>query len=536
MTRLATARVTRDSADQRRGRGGRVAPGVCYRLWTEGEDRGLVPARRPEIEEADLAPLALDLAVWGADPAELSWLTPPPEAALSQAAELLRELEALDEEGVVTEHGREMAGLGVHPRLAHMLLRGRELGHGGLACDLAALLNDRDILDAPGRAPDADMRLRTEAMARGGSGGGAGTVQGQRVRRGALHRARREADHLRRQVGSSVGDRDTSDSDWVGLLLAFAYPDRIGRRREEDRGRYLLRNGRGARFLESQPIAGSEWIVAAELDGRGQEARIFRAAPLAEADVREHFGEQIRAAEDVGWDDRVGRVVGRRREMLGAIALSEVSWDDPSEGAVLRGLLEGIRSGGLESVPWTREERELRERLQFLHTHDPQRWPDRSDRALLETLEEWLLPYLQGTGAKRPDDLSRVDLSEALLTGIDWEDRRLVDAWAPTHLEVPSGSNIRLDYSDPAAPALAVKLQEVFGMTETPRIAGGRVPLTLKLLSPAQRPVQVTQDLASFWRDTYFEVRKDLRGRYPKHPWPEDPLTAEPTRRTKRRK
>lgn len=537
MTRLETVTVTRDAADQRRGRAGRTAPGVCYRMWTEGDDRGLVPTRRPEIEEVDLTSLALNLAVWGAGPEELSWMTPPPSPALSQATELLHELEALDAEGVVTPHGRRMSRMGVHPRLAHMLVRGEELGYGALACDLAALLGDRDILDAPGRASDADLRIRIEVMSRRRSGSGArlGASGRHGVREGALRRALREARHLRRSLGVEGPHPAPTESERVGILLAFAYPDRVGRRRGGTRGRFLLRNGRGARFLEAQTIAGSDWIVAVDLDARGRDARIFRAAPVDGEEVVRYFADQIRTVEEVAWSVDDGRVVTRRREVLGAITVRDLSLEHPSREAVVRALLEGIRANGVEGLPWSRDSRRLRERLTFLHGLDPDRWPDRSDAALLKGLEEWLAPFLSvSEPPRRLEELRHVDLDGALLTGVDWDDRARLDEWAPTHLEVPSGSRIPIDYSDPEAPALAVRLQEVFGMTKTPRIARGRVPLTMRLLSPAHRPVQVTRDLESFWRDAYFEVRKDLRGRYPKHPWPEDPLAAEATNRTKR--
>lgn len=538
MTRLETLRVTRDSADQRRGRAGRTEPGVCYRLWTKGEDRGLVPRRRPEILEADLAPLALDLAVWGAEPDELRWLTPPPEAAFAQATELLRELEAVDDDGTVTDHGRAMADLALHPRLAHMLLRGKEMGLGSLAADLATLLGGRDILRAPGRAPDADLRLRVEAMARSRRGGpkrSVATVQGQEVHRGGLKRALREARHLRRAAGIGQQQDDRPDADsYTGLLLAFAYPDRIGMQRPGERGRYLLRNGRGARFLEAQPLAGAEWLVAAEVEGRGRDARIFRAAPVEPEDVKEHFAHQIREVEEVRWDADAGRIRAHRRRKLGALVLAEAPLADPDPHTLARGLLEGVRAAGLDALPWTKETRQLADRIHFLHHQDPEAWPPSSPEALEETLEDWLLPFLPGM--RSLDDLRRLDLAQALLSRVDWDARRKLDTLAPTHLEVPSGSRIPIDYADPEAPALAVRLQEVFGLTETPRIAGGRVPLTMKLLSPAHRPVQVTRDLASFWDEAYFEVRKDLRGRYPKHPWPEDPLGAEATHRTKRRK
>ena len=319
----------------------------------------------------------------------------------------------------------------------------------------------------------------------------------------------------------------------VGVLTALAYPDRIGQRREGQRGRFLLRNGRGARFAEPQALEGEDWLVAAEVEGRGREARIFRAAPITLEEIERHFGEQAREVEEVAWDAGAGRVVARRRRMLGALTLADAPLRAPDPARLGRALLDGIREAGLSVLPWSKEAAQLRERLGFLGRLEPASWPDASEAALESSLEEWLLPFV--SGMKRLEDLRDVNLSEALLSRVGWDRRGDVDRLAPSHVEVPSGSNVRIDYSDPDAPALAVRLQEVFGLTETPRIAGGRVPLTMKLLSPARRPVQVTRDLASFWRDAYFEVRKDLRGRYPKHHWPEDPLAAEPTRRTKPR-
>lgn len=540
MTRLETVRVTRDAADQRRGRAGRTAPGSCYRLWTKAEDRGLAPRRRPEILDADLTPLALELAVWGAGAYELPWLDPPPRAALAQARELLRDLEALDDEGV-TEHGRTLAGVGAHPRLAHMLVGGRKMGWSRLAADLAAVLSDRDFLRGEGRAPDADLRLRLEAMERARQGGGGlpGRVRGHGVHRGGLKRAARESARLLRKTPGAVpaGSRKRHEKatrfEGAGLLTALAYPDRIGQRREGERGRFLLRNGKGARFTEPQMLEGEDWLVAAEVEGHGREARIFRAAPVTLDEIEDHFSSQIEEAAEVVWDGREGRVVARRRRMLGALTLSESPLPDPDPADLGRALLAGIRNEGLEVLPWSKKTRQLRERLEFLGRHDPEGWPDASEEALEASLEEWLLPFL--SGARRLSDVKKVDLGQALLTWVGWDRRDALDRLAPSHLEVPSGSRIPIDYSDPAAPTLAVRLQEVFGLTETPRIAGGEVPVTMTLLSPAQRPVQVTRDLESFWRDAYFEVRKDLRGRYPKHYWPENPLEAEATRRTKPR-
>jgi ATP-dependent helicase HrpB len=536
MTRLETVRITRDAADQRRGRAGRTEPGVCYRLWTEGEDRGLVPARSPEIGDADLAPLALELAVWGADADELAWLTPPPAAALAQARELLYELEALDADGAVTGHGRRMAGVGAHPRLAHLLVRGRAEGLGALAADLAALLNARDIFQGEGRAPDADLTARVEAVrraragGRGTRGGSGGAGPAWHLHTSGLRQVLREADHWRRPE-----DRDApEDVAHTGRLLALAYPDRVGRRRDGERGRFLLRNGRGAAFREVQTLGDAEWIVAAELDGRGREARIFRAAALDQADVEELFAGQIVEREAVQWDGAAGRVVASRRRELGALVLSGARLSDPAPEAVTAALVEGIREVGITAaLPWTTETTQLRERIAFLHRLDPERWPDAGEDALTTTLEGWLAPFL--TGMRSLADLRRAPLGQALLAAVGWDRTAALDELAPTHLEVPSGSRIRLDYADPEAPVLAVRLQEVFGLTDTPRVGGGTVPLTLHLLSPARRPVQVTRDLASFWRDAYFEVRKDMRGRYPKHYWPENPLEAEATRRAKPR-
>jgi ATP-dependent helicase HrpB len=542
MSGLVTLRVTRDSADQRRGRAGRTAPGVCYRLWTRAEDHGLVPHRLPEIQEADLAPLALELAVWGARPDELIWLDPPPGAAFAQGVELLRALGAVDEAGFATPHGRRMARLGLHPRLAHMLLRGQALGLIRPACELAALLAERDPVRSEEGFADADLRLRLEALEAYRAGRSPTRVlpRGHRADQGALARVAREAARLVRILEADSGPAVDAGAEPAmagdaeadpNVLVALAYPDRIGQRRPGSRTRFLLRNGRGARLEGSSALESAEWMVAAEVEGHGRDARIFRAAPLTRAAVEAHFGDQAEKRDDVYWDDAAGRVVGRRRRMLGALILAEGDLPEPDADAVADAFLGGLQRAGLEGLPWTKSSRQLLDRLRFLHHVDPDRWPNASDAALLDSLEEWLLPFLPG--ARRLSDLQRVDLEAALLSRVP-RDRtgQLVDL-APTHIRVPSGSRIPVDYSDPTAPSLAVRLQEVFGLLATPTIAGGRVPVTMTLLSPAHRPVQVTRDLASFWSDAYFEVRKDLRGRYPKHHWPEDPLTATPTRRAR---
>ena len=530
MTRLETVRISKASADQRRGRAGRLGPGVCYRLWTPSVQAHLSPHTPPEILTTDLTPLALELAAWGVhDPSDLRWMDPPPRASFESARELLRELGALDG-GTITAHGREMATLGMHPRLAHLTLRGKAMGVGATACDLAALLSERDLFRRQGDThPPADLRLRLDLLARGDR---AEFSRGYAVARGAVHRVRDEAKHWRVRLGLGNADRDI---DAAGVLLALAYPDRIAQRRpgQEDRAdvRFQLRGGRAAVLRNAGVLGDAETLVAAHLDGRRGEATIFLAAPITQAEIETHFGDQITAEDVIAWDDDAGIVRARRQERLGAVVLKDGPLPGPPPMEVARALLDGIRERGLDALPWTKTALRLRERIGFLHRQAPDTWPDVSDDALLASLDDWLLPHL--VGMKRIDDLRRLDLVQLLYGLVGWDRRAELDRLAPTHLTVPSGSNIPIDYSD-GAPVLAVRLQEVFGLQETPRVGG--VPLTLHLLSPAQRPVQVTQDLASFWRDAYFDVRKDMRGRYPKHPWPEDPLSATPTNRTKRRR
>jgi ATP-dependent helicase HrpB len=541
MTRLATVPVSRAAADQRRGRAGRTGPGVCHRLWSAAEHAGLLAQRPPEIADADLAPLALELASWGvADPTALRWLDPPPPAAYSQARELLRDLDALDSDGRITDHGRRMARLPAHPRLAHMLLTAdctagggpasggdpRRTAVMGLACELAALLGERDILRSAGGPPDPDVRIRIPLL----RGGTAAPPPGVYVDRGTLHRARTEARHWRRRLGvagSPAADDEGGDDD-AGALLALAYPDRIGQRRGK-RGRFLLRNGRGAALDGQHNLAREEFIVAAAVGGHGRDSRIFLAAPVGRRTVESLFASHTETQTETRWDSvsRTIRAVATRR--LGALTLEEAPVPHADPAAVASVCLDAIRREGLGILGWTRDSDRLRQRLAFLHATAPGVWPDVSDSALADTLEAWLLPFI-GTGS---DALRSINLTEALLALAGWDRRLDIDRLAPTHLEVPSGSRCAIDYSDSASPVLAVRLQEMFGLDDTPRIAGGLVPLTLHLLSPAQRPVQMTRDLASFWRNAYFDVRRDLRGRYPRHYWPEDPLKARPTRRTR---
>jgi ATP-dependent helicase HrpB len=537
MTRLETVRVSRASADQRRGRAGRVSAGVCYRLWAEHEQHQLLADTAPEILEADLAPLALEMAVAGVvDPATLRWLDTPPSAAYAQARELLAELGAVEstanDESVarLTAHGRRMAELPMHPRLAHMVLRARELGAVDRACDVAALLSERDPIRGEGASvPDADVETRLAVLRGRGS-----APPGARIDGDALRRIRAESDRIRESLGAregkpSPGSQASADT---GVLLSFAYPDRIGQLRAPRSGKFLLRNGNGAVLADAQSLSDAAYVVVAELDGRRPESRIFLAASIERADIERHFGDQIVSEQEVSWDPRERAVIARARERLGAIVLAERVLRDADPELVAGTLRDAIRREGIAAIPWSDSAAALRRRLAFLHAIDPT-WPDVSDEALTESLGEWLSPYLDR--ARSFADVGRVDLGAALLSRVSWERRATLDELAPTHLTVPSGSRIPIDYSDPAAPVLAVRLQEMFGLAETPRIGRGRVPLTIHLLSPAHRPVQVTRDLAGFWRTSYFEVRKDMRGRYPKHYWPDDPMAAEPTRRAKPR-
>jgi ATP-dependent helicase HrpB len=522
LTRLETVRISRASADQRCGRAGRLGPGVCLRLWPEETHARLTAHAAPEILEADLAPLALTLACWGAEASELAWLDPPPAAALGQARSLLHGLGALDAQGRATGHGRALDALGTHPRLGHMLLGARGRGLGRTACLLAALLEERDPLSGDA---GADLRLRLRLLAPEG----ADTAGG--VRQGTLRRIRTLAQRWAGQLGTASGEGVEPEA--AGLLLALAYPDRIALRRGGTEGRFLLSGGRGARFPEGEELGAMECVVAAVLDDTEREAVIRLAAPLDRRRLEQDLPELVTSREVLAWDEAEGAVIARRERRLGALLLSSQPLESVDPDAVARILLEAIRARGLSCLPWDTESGRLRERMAFARTLEPDSgWPDVSDAALLPGLEHWLGPYL--AGMSRLSHLRGLDPAAALRALLDWPQQQRLDALAPTHITVPSGSSLRIDYSDPQAPVLAVRIQEIFGLTETPRIGGGRVPLTLHLLSPARRPVQVTRDLGGFWSRTYAEVKKDLKGRYPKHHWPDDPVAAEAVRGVKR--
>jgi ATP-dependent helicase HrpB len=531
MSRLELVRISQAASEQRAGRAGRVAPGACYRLWGESAQSRLAASTSPQIIEADLAPLALELAGWGiCDTQQLRWLDAPPAAALQQARELLQRLDAIDARAMPTALGREMARLPLHPRLAHMLLAARGLDAVAEAAQLAALLSERDLLrrESATAARDPDIRTRLEALR------GAGATQN--VDRATLQRVQRSAQSLAQTLADGrAATARTLPKDLTGALLSLAYPDRIGQRRSEGEGRYLLSSGRGAIFRDANSLAREEFIVASALDDSEREARIDLAAPLARSQLEHLFANRIVEADEFGWDPREGAVLARRTRRLDALRLDTRLLNAGDDERAVDAMLEGIAQMGLSALPWDDEDRALQARMEFVRNlarSDQADWPASDDATLEATLPDWLRGALPGI--TRRDHLSRLDLSRALRARLTAAQSRVLDALAPRSLTVPSGSQIRIDYVGDNAPSVAVRLQEVFGLQETPRVGGGCVAITFKLLSPAQRPVQITRDLAGFWRSSYAEVRKDMRGRYPKHIWPENPLEAVPTRRTVR--
>lgn len=513
MSRLETLRITRDRADQRRGRAGRLSPGICYRLWDDVTDQQLSPEALPEILDADLAPIVLQSAEWGSAARDgLHWFTPPPDAAWRYSTELLVELGALSHHTPpsITSRGRAMVKLPLHPRLAHMIFEAAEAGCAQHACLLAATLTEA--------ASDSSRRYETDARCLLDSLQGHDAFT-QRVR------------ELARRWGRSYPENDRVRFS-EGLLLAYAFPDRIARRRDAAGG-YLLRNGRGATLPTSEALAQEEWLVVAELQDDPVEAKIRLAAPLTREELDEHFGEDYETKALLSWDKRTESIQAINRVCLGAISIREGGQSKPDPQALREALYEGIRQKGIDQLPWSAASRALQARVTFLHRAlSEQNWPDFSNAALLAELDAWLGPYCEGV--TRWTHVQNLKLTEILLARLDGcgRSRRLLDELAPTHMQVPSGSSIQIRY-ETEEPHVEVRIQEVFGMMKTPKVAGGRVPVVMHLLSPAQRPVQVTKDLESFWATGYALVRKDLRGRYPKHYWPENPLEAIATRRVR---
>ena len=531
MSRLETVNVSKDSADQRRGRSGRLESGICYRLWTAADHQALLQRTTPEMLEADLTTLTLELALWGTtNPKELRWLDAPPPGAYVHARELLSQLGAIDSQGHITSHGKQIAELPLHPRLAHMVLKAKPLGLQSLSCELAVLLSERDFFKAQTGEGNSDIRPRVDMLHQAQN-----IPKGKIIDRTALHRILKAIEQLKRQlnVTSLTPDPTQGHSDKVGLLLAFAYPDRIAKCQNPRERRYRLSNGRGAYFSEPQALSTEDYLVIAQLDGAQQWARIFLAAPVLLQDLEEYCPDLFREVQFVAWDERALEVTARNQHRLGELAIQDHPLKNPDPDQVTAALLQGLHQQGIDCLPWTKELRNWQARVLFLRRLEGEKskWPDVGDQELLQTLEEWLAPYI--IGMSRLQEVRCIDLKIPLHARLSWNQHQELDQYAPTHLTVPTGSRIPLRYHANEIPVLSVRLQELFGQSQTPKIAGGKIPVMIHLLSPARRPVQVTQDLASFWLNSYQEVKKELKGRYPKHYWPDDPQQAKPTKRTK---
>jgi ATP-dependent helicase HrpB len=512
LTRLETVRASRAAVDQRRGRAGRTEPGVCYRLWDEPQTASLAAYTQPEILSADLSSLVLDLAQWGvSDPAGLAFLDPPPAPALKEANNLLHELGALDDDGRITEEGKSLRALALPPRLARMIVDSHRLGAGEEAAEIAAVLTERGL---GGDSADLDARLD----------------QFRRDRSPRAASARSLAQRWAAQVAasnSSQGEQDVS----TGVMLAFAFPDRVARNRGN--GSFVLANGRGAAVEQTSSLARAPYIAVAELTGTAAQGRILLAAPITQEEIELRFTDQIENTEEISFDRGALALRARRKRTLHAITLSEAPMALSPSAETAKFFADGLISAGLDKLPWSKSLKQWRDRVMFLRKAEGESWPDLSDDALAVARENWLVPALFDKISLK--DFSAGDLSDALMTLLPWELRARLEREAPTHFEAPTGTMLAIDYEAEQGPTIAVRLQELFGLNTHPSIAKGAVPLVLELLSPAQRPVQVTRDLPGFWRGSYAAVRSDLRGRYPRHPWPEDPASALPTRRVKPR-
>jgi ATP-dependent helicase HrpB len=526
VTRLETVRVSRAEADQRRGRAGRTEPGLCYRLWDAPQTTALEAFARPEILAADLSSFALELAAWGAQPGTLAFLDPPPRAALTEANTLLHELGAIDDDGRITDEGRKLRRLPLPPRLARMVLDARSEHAARTAARAAMVISERGL-----GGNDVDLRERLNGFRHDRSPRASSarkTARSWAFAADHIGEARRAAP---REVPLSLTEQEDEDP---GALLALAYPERIAKNRGGGSGSFLLANGRGAQVDPASPLAREPFLAVAELAGSAAAGRILLAAPITLAEIEAHFSDRIEAREEVTFDAASLSLRGRRSRRLGALVLSEQPFAvSPGEETAQR-LAAGIAGVDLDRLPWTKALRQWRDRVMFLHASEGDEWPDLSDAALGKAAGEWLAPALVTKTAI--GELTADELDAALSQLLPWPLKRRVEAEAPTHFEAPTGSHVPIDYRAEGGPKIAIRVQELFGLDRHPAIAGGKVPLLIDLLSPAHRPVQTTRDLPGFWRGSYAAVRAEMRGRYPKHPWPDDPIAATATRRAKPRK
>lgn len=512
LTRLETVRAARAAVDQRRGRAGRTEPGVCYRLWDEPQTASLAPYTQPEILSADLSSLVLDLAQWGvADPAALSFLDPPPAPAWKEAKNLLSELNALDGDGRITAEGKSLRALALPPRLARMIVDSHRAGEGEAAAEISAIITERGL-----GGDSVDLEHRRDQFRR------------DRSPRAASARdlARRWASQV--AASEKAGQQDDLST---GLMLAYAFPDRVARNRGN--GSFVLANGRGAAVEQTSSLARAPYIAIGEMTGTAASGRILLAAQITQDEIERHFAEHIESVDEISFDRGAMVLRARRKRALHAITLSEATLAVSPSEETARIFADGLIAAGLDRLPWSKAAKQWRDRVMFLRKAEGDSWPDLSDEGLVARRDDWLVPALYDKIALK--DISAGDLSDALMALLPWEMRARLDREAPTHFEAPTGSVLAIDYEAEQGPTIAVRLQELFGLNTHPSIAAGKVPLVLELLSPAQRPVQVTRDLPGFWRGSYAAVRSDLRGRYPRHPWPEDPANALPTRRVKPR-
>ncbi|UPJ59221.1 ATP-dependent helicase HrpB [Bradyrhizobium sp. 192] len=512
LTRLETVRASRAAADQRRGRAGRTEPGICYRLWDEPQTASLSPYTQPEILSADLSSLVLDLAQWGvSDPASLSFLDPPPAPAWKEAKSLLSELNALDGDGRITAEGKSLRALALPPRLARMIVDSHRAGEGEAAAEIAAIITERGL-----GGDSVDLEHRRDQFRR------------DRSPRAASARdlARRWASQV--AASEKAGPQDDLST---GLMLAYAFPDRVARNRGN--GSFVLANGRGAAVEQTSSLARAPYIAIGEMTGTAASGRILLAAQITQDEIERHFAEHIEGADEISFDRGAMALRARRKRVLHAITLSEATLAVSPTEDTARILADGLIAAGLDRLPWSKAAKQWRDRVMFLRKAEGDSWPDLTDDGLIARRDDWLVPALYDKIALK--DISPGDLSDALMALLPWEMRARLEREAPTHFEAPTGSVLAIDYEAEQGPTIAVRLQELFGLNIHPSIAAGKVPLVLELLSPAQRPVQVTRDLPGFWRGSYAAVRSDLRGRYPRHPWPDDPASAVPTRRAKPR-